>query len=232
VLSVLPQTPRIRETDRATVSTRADNDSNTHVDIAAKHGPPKTRLRVEMAAIEGEPLAQLAAVGYQPLAVTIGLVALALLLAGGRGGAASGLALAAVAALAWVAADVAGYGYGLGFVGAADGTRLAIQTGTRLPFQLWLAAGVLAGATLASRPRLRLPDRARTARAIAGGLLMGIGASIAHGCNIGHGLTGLPLLSLGSALSTASMAAGALVTWRALLATRPAVRGTERLARA
>ena len=164
--------------------------------------------------------------------MTTGLIALALLLAGGRGGAVSGLALAAVAALAWVAADVAGYGYGLGFVGAADGTRLAIESGSRLPFQLWLAAGVVAGATLVAGRHLRVPDRARTARAVAGGLLMGIGGSIAHGCNIGHGLTGLPLLSLGSALSTACMAAGALVAWRALLATRPALRGTERLARA
>jgi uncharacterized protein len=175
-------------------------------------------------------LAQLAAVDYEPLALTIGLVALALLLAGGRGGVVSGVALAAIAALAWVAADVAGYGYGLGFVGAADGTRLAIETGGRLPFQLWLAAGVVVGATLVSGRQLRLPDRARTARAVAGGLLMGIGGSVAHGCNIGHGLTGVPLLSLGSALSIACMAAGALVSSRALLATRPALRGIERLA--
>jgi uncharacterized protein len=43
---------------------------------------------------------------------------------------------------------------------------------------------------------------------------MGAGGSIAHGCNIGHGVTGVPLLSLGSMLATAAMAAGALVTWR------------------
>ena len=57
---------------------------------------------------------------------------------------------------------------------------------------------------------------------------MGAGGSIAHGCNIGHGLTGLPLLSLGSLLAIASMAAGALLTWRLLLAPRPALRGHER----
>ena len=39
----------------------------------------------------------------------------------------------------WVAADAAGYGYGLGFVGAAEGTRTAIEAGGALPFQLWLA---------------------------------------------------------------------------------------------
>jgi len=177
-------------------------------------------------------LPELLGVDFEPLAVTIAVVALALLLASRRDGIAAGLALAAVAALAWVTADLAGYGYGLGFVGAADETRVAIEAGGRLPFQLWLALGVLAGAALVAGRQLRLPDGPRIARAVAGGLLMGIGASIAHGCNIGHGLTGLPLLSLGSALATACMAAGALVTWRALLATHPALRGTERVARA
>jgi uncharacterized protein len=168
-------------------------------------------------------LPQLLAVDYEPLAVAIGLVALALLLATRRDGAMAGVALAAVAAIAWVTADLAGYGYGLGFVGAADGTRTAIESGGPLPFQLWLALGVLAGGALVAGRKLRLPDRSRSARAIAGGLLMGIGGSLAHGCNIGHGLTGVPLLSLGSALATACMAAGALVTWRAFLANRPAV---------
>lgn len=173
-------------------------------------------------------LAQLAGVDYEPLAVVIGIAALVALLRGRRAGAFAGLALAVVAALAWVAADLAGYGYGLGFVGAAEGTRSAIENGSELPFQLYLAAGVVAGAALAAGRRLRLPDRARAGRAIAGGLLMGVGGSIAHGCNIGHGLTGIPLLSIGSVLATACMAAAALVTWRALLANRPALRGAER----
>lgn len=41
---------------------------------------------------------------------------------------------------------------------------------------------------------------------------MGAGGSLAHGCNIGHGLTGLQRLSLGSLFATASMAAGAPLT--------------------
>ena len=43
---------------------------------------------------------------------------------------------------------------------------------------------------------------------------MGAGGSIAHGCNIGHGLTGVPLLSLGSLLATAAMVTGAVVVAR------------------
>ena len=45
---------------------------------------------------------------------------------------------------------------------------------------------------------------------------MGAGGSIALGCNIGHGLTGLPLLSLGSAVATAAMVAGAVAVARLL----------------
>jgi uncharacterized protein len=169
-------------------------------------------------------------VAYTPLALVAGAVALAALLAKHRSGVVPGVALGAVAATAWVAADAAGYGYGLGFVGAAEGTRAAIEAGRSLPFQLWLAIGVVAGGAALGERRLRVPDAARAGRAAAGGLLMGVGGSIAHGCNIGHGLTGLPLLSLGSLLAIASMSAGALLTWRLLLSGRPRVRGRERVA--
>lgn len=175
-------------------------------------------------------LAQVIGVGYQPLAVALGIAGLAALLARRRDGLVAGLALGAVAAAAWIAADATGYGYGLGFVGAADGTRAAISAGGTVPFQLWLALGVIAGGALAGERRLRVPDAARTARAATGGLLMGAGGSLAHGCNIGHGLTGVPLLSLGSLLAVACMAAGALLTWRLLLAPRPGLRGREHMA--
>jgi uncharacterized protein len=173
-------------------------------------------------------LAGLLGVGYQPAALAVGIPALALVFGRGRSGVARGLALGAVAAAAWLAAAWADYGYGLGFVGAAEGTRSAVSAGSRLPFQLFLALGVVGGAALAGPRRPRLPDAARAARALAGGLLMGAGGSIAHGCNIGHGLTGVPLLSLGSLLATAAMAAGALLTWRLVLAPSPRLRGTEK----
>jgi hypothetical protein len=172
-------------------------------------------------------LADVVGVGYEPAALLAGVLVLALLLGGGRRGAARGVALGAVATAAWLAADWAGYGYGLGFVGAAEGTRAALADGGGLPFQLFLAVGVLAGAALAGPRRLRRPDAARATRAVAGGLLMGAGGSIAHGCNIGHGLTGVPLLSLGSLLATAAMAAGALLTWRLVVSRSARLRGTE-----
>jgi uncharacterized membrane protein YedE/YeeE len=165
--------------------------------------------------------------GYEPIAPALGAAALVALLARRRDGLVAGLTLGGVAAAAWVAADAAGYGYGLGFVGWADGTRAALEAGIGLPFQLWLALGVIAGGAAFGERRLRMPDAPRSARAAAGGLLMGAGGSLAHGCNIGHGLTGLPLLSFGSLLATAAMAAGALLTWRFLLGRRPGLRGQE-----
>ena len=72
-----------------------------------------------------------------------------------------------------------------------------------------------------------MPDAARARRAAVGGVLMGVGGNVAHGCNIGHGVTGLGLLSLGSLLATASMATGAVLTWRLLLSGRPGLRGRD-----
>jgi uncharacterized membrane protein YedE/YeeE len=165
-------------------------------------------------------LPELLDAGYAPVALLLGVALLAWQLRRGLRGVVGGVALGLVAALAWIAADEAGWGYGLGFVGAADGTRAALEGGRAVPYTLWLAVGVGAGGALAGARRLALPDAGRAARALAGGLLMGAGASVARGCNIGHGLTGLPLLSLGSLLATAAMVAGALAVARAASRTR------------
>lgn len=172
-------------------------------------------------------LSQLTGISYEPLALALGAFGLFALARRSRAGLAFGAGLAVIAAFAWIAADLSGYGYGLGFVGAAEGTRQAIGDGGPLPFQLFLAAGVLIGGSVAIRGPLRLPDGARATRALGGGVLMGFGGTIAHGCNIGHGVTGLPLLSLGSLLAVSAMAAGALVTWRYLLGPMPRMRGRE-----
>jgi uncharacterized protein len=167
---------------------------------------------------------------YWLLAVVIGALAFVLLLRRRGGGLGFGIAIGLIGAAAWIAADWAGYGYGLGFTGAADNVRDALAAGDfdRLSFQAFLAFGVIAGAALAVRGPIRLPDGARTLRGVVGGVLMGIGANVAHGCNIGHGLTGIPLLSLGSMLATALMAVGAVLTWRLVLGPSPAIRGIER----
>ncbi len=173
-------------------------------------------------------LPELTGIAYTPLALVVGAIVLIALMRKSRIGFVLGLGLGTIGALAWVAADLSGYGYGLGFVGGAEGTRTAIADAGPVPFQLFLALGVVAGAAIAIRGPLRRPDGARAARALGGGILMGVGGNIAHGCNIGHGVTGIPLLSLGSLLAVAAMAVGAVLTWRYLLHPLPKLRGSER----
>lgn len=173
-------------------------------------------------------LTQVSGISYEVLAPIIGTIALFALIRHRRDGLALGIGLGVAATLAWAAADLAGYGYGLGFVGLADGTRTSLAHGGELPFQLYLALGVLAGGALVVRGPLRTPDAARATRAIFGGVLMGVGANLAHGCNIGHAVTGVGLLSLGSVVAVTAMACGALLSWRYLLRPLPALRGTER----
>lgn len=173
-------------------------------------------------------LPDLTGISYAPLALIVGVIALLFLARRPRAGFTFGVGLGVIAALAWIAADLSGYGYGLGFVGGAEGTREAISSGEDLPFQLFLALGVLAGGAVAIRGPLRLPDGARAGRALGGGVLMGLGGTIAHGCNIGHGVTGLPLLSLGSLPAVSAMAVGALITWHFALGPLPKLRGVER----
>ncbi|UJA20809.1 YeeE/YedE family protein [Thermoleophilia bacterium SCSIO 60948] len=172
-------------------------------------------------------LAELTGVDYAVLAPLVGLAILGVLLGRSRDGLRLGAALGLVAALAWVVADLAGYGYGLGFAGSAQGTLDAIETGGALPFQLWLAIGVLAAGALVIRGPLRMPDGARAGRALAGGLAMGLGATLAGACNIGHAVTGLGLLSVGSLVATLAMAAG-VVAVATFMRSRPQLRGTER----
>jgi uncharacterized membrane protein YedE/YeeE len=77
--------------------------------------------------------------------------------------------------------------------------------------------GGLVSALLAGRFRLavdrgpRVSIRGRLAYAVAGGMLMGLGAKLARGCTSGQGLTGGALLSVGSWLFIlAAFAAGYL----------------------
>ena len=167
-------------------------------------------------------------VEFVPIAMLLGAGLLVFVLRRGSSGLRAGIGLGLIGILTWILAGWADYGYGLGFVGAAENARGGLVDGGTISFAVFLAIGTVAGAALAIRGPLRMPDRARAGRAAVGGLAMGIGGSIAHGCNIGNGLTGIPLLSLGSMLATAMMALGVLAVWRYALAGNPALRGHER----
>lgn len=93
----------------------------------------------------------------------------------------------------------------------SDGTR-------RWSFGTATIVGVVLGAALMAGARGRFRwDGFRTTQDLShhlvGGALMGIGGVVAGGCTVGHGLTGISMLSLGSLISIAGMALGA---WAAL----------------
>ena len=44
---------------------------------------------------------------------------------------------------------------------------------------------------------------------------MGVGAAIAGGCNLGHSMVGVPLLSVGSIVTTVAIIAGVFAAARA-----------------
>lgn len=193
-------------------------------------GAPLTASLERVARPMAQTLTELAGLPYTPVAALLGAGTLVMLLRRDHSGAAIGLGVGAVGALAWLAGEITGYGYGLGFAGTAGNVRDALAAGRldEISLPLFVAVGVIAGSAAVTRGPLRRPDAARTSRALAGGVLMGAGATVAHGCNIGHVLTGVPLLSLASLIAAGGMTIGALATWRGLLAHHPRLRGGER----
>jgi len=79
-------------------------------------------------------------------------------------------------------------------------------------FGLFLIAGVFAGALLSallsSTFRWIRPNGSRLGVYLVGGCLMGGGAILAAGCNVGQGLTGLATLSLQSVIATVAIIVG------------------------
>ena len=88
-------------------------------------------------------------------------------------------------------------------------------------FGTGLVGGTLVGALLSALAGRRFrwqsfESPAQTGRYAAGAALMGLGGVLAGGCTVGAGLAGIPTLSLAALLALLAIAAGALVTDRAL----------------
>jgi uncharacterized membrane protein YedE/YeeE len=91
---------------------------------------------------------------------------------------------------------------------------------TRVTWGMVMALGVPLGAFVGARTsgefRWKLPPGWSLVKIFFGGLLMGVAALFAEGCNINQGLTNSATLALGSLLTIASMGAGAWLTLWAL----------------
>ena len=116
----------------------------------------------------------------------------------------TGLAVGLVGVAAWATSAMTGHPTGLGTVQGSDrlATLILERDVSALDWSLFLVVGIPLGSYIASRlhgaslggsiPSKRLPQAA------IGGLLMGLGASVAAGDNVAHGLSGVPLLAVGS----------------------------------
>ncbi len=116
----------------------------------------------------------------------------------------------------------AGRDFGLAIVPGTTGLLAAVAGH---PFPAWdglLVLGVLIGGWLAARRNgpiaLSAPKSAALLKRFAGGLGLGIGASIATGCTVGQGLTGLALLAPSSFVVMGAIFGGS--TMAALIARR------------
>jgi uncharacterized membrane protein YedE/YeeE len=123
---------------------------------------------------------------------------------GGWDWARTGMFLGLIGISAWADSALAGQPTGFGtMAGTRDFTEV-ISNGdlSRINWSIFLVIGIPAGSFIAARstgPIRSLPIRSeRIIQAICGGLCMGIGASLAGGDNIFHGLSGIPLLAVSS----------------------------------
>ena len=126
----------------------------------------------------------------------------------------TGLAIGIIGILAFLAFQK----YALGISGGWFAFLNTLISGDleKLNWFTFLVIGTVVGAALAAiiagEFKLRAPDAKRLLQQFIGGLMMGIGAVIGTACNIGHILSGVPQLSLGSILGGIFIVMGCWVT--------------------
>lgn len=180
----------------------------------------------------GAVTAPLPALPGQPLIWAGVIAAVALWIALRSGNRAGPLALAALLGalvpLAWV-----GTGFGLldefdpvpleslSFTLPAAESLFWLIASSSIPatFDVGLLGGTLAGAAVMALARREFvwqsfDSPGQTARYMAGAALMGVGGTLAGGCTVGAGLSGIPTLSLAAVLAFAAIIAGALAMAR------------------
>ena len=118
-----------------------------------------------------------------------------------------------VGILAFPLSAAAGRNYPLGITAGWINIVKVIFTGAAFDWLGLMIVGIVIGcliaALIAKEFKFRVPKPLVLVQTFAGGLLMGFGAVTSGGCNIGHLLSGIPQLSLGSILAGISIVLGA-----------------------
>ncbi|AKK05707.1 putative redox protein, regulator of disulfide bond formation [Corynebacterium mustelae] len=113
----------------------------------------------------------------------------------------AGALIGVIGVLAWPLSAATGRDYGLGITGPSANLTNFVVTGDTQYFDwgVLLVVGILFGSFAAARAtgefRVRIPEPETAVRALAGGILMGIGASLAGGCTVGNGMVETSLFS-------------------------------------
>lgn len=121
---------------------------------------------------------------------------------------------AVVLAAAWLLAAGAGTDYPFGTSGVPTRAWDALVHGETagswwIPIALVsLVPGAVFAARRAGTTWVRGETPRRYGQLVAGGFVMGVGAAVAGGCNLGHATVGVPLLSAGSIVATLAMIGG------------------------
>jgi len=129
----------------------------------------------------------------------------------------TGLLIGVVGLFAFPLSAAAGRNYPLGitagWVGIVKKILNLSNSEIGLGWLSWMIIGIIGGALIASliagEFKFRVPKVGVLLQTFGGGLLMGFGAVCSGGCNIGHLLSGVPQLSLGSMLAAVSIMLGA-----------------------
>ncbi len=119
----------------------------------------------------------------------------------------TGVLLGLVVTLAWWASEKWGGGArGVSYTGPTQELFKFILTGDTPTWGAMLVLGTPIGAWLSAKGlkefKLKAPSAEELLRVFVGGLIMGFGASVGGGCNVGHGITGFSTLALASVVAT------------------------------
>ncbi len=127
---------------------------------------------------------------------------------------ATGMVIGGIGLLAFVFSSFSGRNYPLGITTGFETIVKSILTGQN--FLTWesfqvigLIIGAFIAALIANEFKIRTPPLKMGLQAFLGGMLLGVGAVIADGCNIGHILSGVPQLAISSIIAGTFIVLGA-----------------------
>lgn len=126
----------------------------------------------------------------------------------------AGVLIGLLGVIAWPLSAATGRNYGLGITTpTADTLAYGVTADpARMNWGTMLVLGILVGSFIAAKAsgefRIRVPDAVTSVRSIVGGLMMGVGAALAGGCNVGNGMVETSLFSFKGWVVLAAIAVG------------------------